>query len=143
MNRDDLKRLLRRLKKKEIASRFPNVVPKADMLVWSKYFSIKGKKKGIIYPFNTLSEMNRNQIKNAVDDYETAFYYQLFMQYGMTESGSINPELLIKLGLNSNADMAEVKKRFRKLASETHPDHGGDVDDFIRIRGIYEEIVKG
>ncbi|OGH00017.1 MAG: hypothetical protein A2426_08525 [Candidatus Lambdaproteobacteria bacterium RIFOXYC1_FULL_56_13] len=37
------------------------------------------------------------------------------------------------LGLEPTAGLAEVKRRYRSLAHETHPDKGGDQDRFDRI----------
>ena len=36
---------------------------------------------------------------------------------------------------------AEVRKAFRQLALETHPDHGGDADDFRAVQNAYERLI--
>jgi hypothetical protein len=45
------------------------------------------------------------------------------------------------LGLAPGATLAEVRKAFRQLALETHPDHGGDADDFRAVQNAYERLV--
>lgn len=43
------------------------------------------------------------------------------------------------LGLPPTASAPEIKRAFRRLALETHPDQGGDPAAFIRVRWAYEE----
>jgi hypothetical protein len=49
------------------------------------------------------------------------------------DSGYI-PECLTALGLPANATLDEVKRAFRSLSKQHHPDHGGDDKSFIRLR---------
>lgn len=42
-------------------------------------------------------------------------------------------EALRLLGLDESATHEEVKEAFRQLARRSHPDHGGDADDFLRL----------
>ncbi|WP_254274008.1 J domain-containing protein [Haloarcula marina] len=42
-----------------------------------------------------------------------------------------------ELGLRQNATLAEVKSAYRDRVKEVHPDHGGDEDDFKRVREAY------
>lgn len=44
-----------------------------------------------------------------------------------------------KLGLPSNATKAQVKAAWRQLASQHHPDRGGDGDLFDDLHRAYEE----
>jgi len=53
------------------------------------------------------------------------------------------PEALAELGLDDKADMPTIKARYRQLASEHHPDKGGDPEEFRRIREAYETLVNG
>ena len=46
-----------------------------------------------------------------------------------------------KLRLAPGASLAEVKRAFRLLALETHPDHGGDADEFREVQDAYERLV--
>ena len=46
------------------------------------------------------------------------------------------------LGLSRNADEAEIKKAYRKLAMQHHPDKGGDPAKFKDISNAYETLTK-
>lgn len=52
-----------------------------------------------------------------------------------------SPDALAELGLDDSADTARIKSRYRQLASEHHPDKGGDPEEFRRIREAYEALV--
>ncbi|MDY6936891.1 MAG: hypothetical protein SWY16_04420 [Cyanobacteriota bacterium] len=39
-------------------------------------------------------------------------------------------------------NVEDVKKHFRKLAMQHHPDHGGDVDTMAEINRQYQEALK-
>lgn len=45
------------------------------------------------------------------------------------------------LGVAVSADLNEVKRRYRLLARSTHPDAGGDPDEFAQIRQAYERLI--
>lgn len=62
---------------------------------------------------------------------------------------SINPEPFASapswatvLGVSPQATMEEIKRAWRRLALENHPDHGGRSEDFIRIRAAFEAAVE-
>ena len=42
-----------------------------------------------------------------------------------------------ELGLDYGATPAEVKSAYRQRVKEVHPDHGGDEDEFKRVREAY------
>lgn len=46
------------------------------------------------------------------------------------------------LGVARNATLADVKAAYRKRALETHPDHGGDAEEFKRVVRAYREAQK-
>jgi len=46
------------------------------------------------------------------------------------------------LGLPETATEAQVKEAWRKLASQHHPDRGGDADEFGRLRKAYDEALE-
>lgn len=52
-------------------------------------------------------------------------------------------EALDVLGLRGPADAAAVKRAYRRLARELHPDAGGDADEFHRVRTAFETIGGG
>jgi hypothetical protein len=44
------------------------------------------------------------------------------------------------LGLKKSASDEDIKKAFREKALETHPDKGGDPEEFRRVREAYESL---
>ena len=44
------------------------------------------------------------------------------------------------LGLNKNATQSDIKKAYRKLAKEKHPDSGGNEDEFKEIGEAYSVL---
>lgn len=47
-----------------------------------------------------------------------------------------------KLGLKSTAAVGEIKAKWKVLASEYHPDHGGDAAIFSELRRAYNEALR-
>ncbi|GGI98347.1 ferredoxin [Halobellus salinus] len=47
------------------------------------------------------------------------------------------------LGLNADADEDAVVQSYRELVKEAHPDHGGSVAEFKRVRRAYDHITAG
>ena len=50
------------------------------------------------------------------------------------------PDYYKTLGVSKNATADEIKKAFRKLARENHPDAGGDEEKFKQINEAYEVL---
>ena len=44
------------------------------------------------------------------------------------------------LGISENASQEEIKKAYRKLANQHHPDKGGDTTQFQKIQAAYDAI---
>lgn len=44
------------------------------------------------------------------------------------------------LGINKEASEPEIKRAFRKLARDSHPDKGGDEETFIKLREAHEVL---
>jgi len=47
------------------------------------------------------------------------------------------------LGVDPDADDAELKRAYRRRAKEAHPDQGGSVEEFQRVKAAYETIRSG
>ena len=45
------------------------------------------------------------------------------------------------LGLEKTSTVEEIKARWKHLASETHPDKGGDSEEFNKYRQAYTEAL--
>ena len=50
------------------------------------------------------------------------------------------PDQYAALGVAKNATQDEIKKAFRKLASQHHPDKGGDTQKFQEIQAAYDTL---
>lgn len=55
------------------------------------------------------------------------------------DDGTIDPAsaAFAVLGLPTEADPAEIKTAYREKVKQVHPDHGGDHEDFRRVREAY------
>jgi hypothetical protein len=47
-----------------------------------------------------------------------------------------------ELGVPTSADVEEIKAAYRRRVKETHPDQGGDEDEFKRVREAYTTVRK-
>jgi curved DNA-binding protein CbpA len=47
------------------------------------------------------------------------------------------------LGVRHGADADEIKRAYRKLARQYHPDAGGDAEDFKKLQEAYEALGEG
>jgi hypothetical protein len=60
----------------------------------------------------------------------------------MTTSQGIShpdrPDFLVTLGLLPPCTVADVHMAYREKAKQAHPDHGGSVDDFLKLQQAYE-----
>ena len=63
---------------------------------------------------------------------------------GDEEDGDLSPEraAFAVLGLPDGADAEEIKRAYREKVKEVHPDHGGDRDEFERVREAYTTAKK-
>ena len=46
------------------------------------------------------------------------------------------------LGVSKDASQDEIKKKYRKLSLQHHPDRGGDAEKFKEVSEAYENIGK-
>lgn len=62
------------------------------------------------------------------------------VQYRFSSNATfVNPFRV--LGIAQNSDYDTVKAAFLKLAIKYHPDQSGSQEDFLRVRGAFEQIV--
>jgi hypothetical protein len=52
------------------------------------------------------------------------------------------PQYLVDLDLPHDANEAQIKSQFRRLARVHHPDCGGDAEEFKRIKAAYEQATS-
>ena len=51
-------------------------------------------------------------------------------------------EALSILGLPETSTLEDVKRAYRRKAKETHPDKGGDVVGFVKVKAAYDSLVE-
>ena len=142
---DQLKRKLKQLRQAEIAIRFKNTRNGADpgaRLVWHEFFTVKPKPhQNVRYPLDQLLAMEPDQRKRVFADYFCFVYYQYYRENGLAIEDVYNPQLLALLGLPPSATGVDVKRRFRELAKQYHPDAGGDSQQFIELMDVYKGLM--
>lgn len=140
-----LKRRLRSLKKMEQRLRFSDAVSahaNAPRLVWNAYFDLREAGGGRArYTLDALAAMTDAQLGAVVDAYFFAVVQALYDREGAGGAALFDPALLARLGLPPEADTAAVKRRFRRLALETHPDTGGDAEAFRAVLEAYRQLM--
>jgi len=143
----DLKRKLRNLKKLEqrVRGQFLQRHPQAP-LVWKAFFSTAMiADSSIKYPFVTLLHANRDERKRMFEEYLFAVFVRRAQEEGQGFSDPImahiiqNPEVLAYFGLPPYATFADIKRRFRELAHQYHPDKGGDPEKMIELLEMYAQ----
>jgi len=140
----ELKRKLRELKRLELTIRFGRRIPlEQPALVWSVFFSTKAVDQAAVkYPLSHLLRMEHEELKAIFDEFFVRVYYQNYQEQGLTQADVYDPNLLALLGLPAHAGMVEIKQRFRALAKQYHPDHGGDSEQFIELLDLYERLTR-
>ncbi|GAK54399.1 heat shock protein DnaJ domain protein [Candidatus Moduliflexus flocculans] len=143
----DLKQKLRDLKRAEqrMRCRYLTMHPNAP-LVWNAYFSTKSPAEAptsIKYPFTHLCTLDRDARRRVFEEFMCAVFLQHAQEEGFAVimTGLVyQPELLSFMGLPPYATPEEIKKRFRELAHQFHPDKGGDSEKMIRLLELYEQF---
>lgn len=136
-----LKHKLRQLKKLErkIRSTY-RPIDSTMPLIWDAFFSTKPGVKRVKYPLLDLREMNDEDYQKIIEEFLFRVYYQHWKENGFYLGDVYDPQLLKMLDLPSHAGYQDIKKRFRELALQHHPDRGGDADRFIELMEIYEQL---
>jgi len=81
--------------------------------------------------------MDEGNFTNITADQVGALLDGFWKQFGayMQED-----EAFAVLGLPVSSSAADIRQRFRELASRYHPDRGGDPQRFIEVRRAYESL---
>jgi len=137
----ELKRKVRKLKHFESTVRAKNNIGDSASLVWDKFFDLRETgKSAAMYSLSELSNMSKDEYKAVIDEFFARIYYEVYVHNGIIDAPIYDPLLLEQIGLPPIADEAAVKKKFRELAKEYHPDTGGDADKFIKLMNVYKEL---
>jgi hypothetical protein len=138
--RDEIKRKLRKLKQFELKTRFGGEKPDGKTLVFDIFFDLRGNVGTAEYTLEALAAMSREAYREAISEYFARIYFELYRDKGFDASGNYDVDLLLKLGLRFDADEIVIKKRFRELAKQYHPDTGGDAEKFIALMEDYRKL---
>lgn len=145
------------------------VKDKAESLVWSRFFDIRqsgretgagngrnaggrvtagtgstskagGTAGGRRYSMRELEGMTGLELRDVMSEYWYQVFYDLYGgAWKAGEERAQNPEFLAFLGLPYDAEEKEVRKRFRELAKQLHPDAGGTEDKFRELMDMAEQ----
>jgi len=136
-----LKRRIRKLKKLEQIMRFDGE-NNSHNLVWDTFFDLRDNPGDTAkYTLSALASMSREEYDSVVDAFFAKVYYEFCKKRLMLGVQLYDPTILANLNLPPTADEAAIKKRFRQLAKEYHPDAGGDSEKFIQLMKAYEELI--
>merc|ERR1719310_1956721 len=87
-------------------------------------------------PQEQLEEMNR-----ALDEY--ILRQMCFKSEIIDEIARLHENCAYAiLGVSADATDAEIKKAYRLVAMQCHPDKGGDKEDFQELNNAYEKIME-
>lgn len=92
-------------------------------------------------PFSTVS---KHQYDPKIEGYGSphewkgAYNERMGMDEAKAAVGDDSPYGI--LGLTEKVSWTDVKKAYRKLAMQHHPDKGGDVATFRKVQGAYEVL---
>ena len=142
----ELKRRVRKLKQFEKAVRAQNGMGEIVPLVWDRFFDLRdgsNLKSTALHTLSQLAAMTGDGYKAVIDEYFARVYYEVYIHNGIIDAPIYDPSLLGQLGLSPIADETAVKKRFRDLAKEHHPDTGGNAGEFIKLMRVYKELSRG
>lgn len=131
MNEVSLKHRLRSMKREEIRLRNDG----ATGPVWRRFFDGAAP----LYRRELLLAMDEGAFAMVEQDFYAEVLYYYFQKRGVTDLLR-DPEQLAVLGLPLTADADDIKKRFRELAHQHHPDHGGNAEIFRRILEAYRKL---
>jgi len=136
-----LKHKLRELKRVEKRIRFGDSSARGKELVWNRFFSTEDKDdQSVKYSLNTLLAMDRQDIKQVIEEYFYYVYYYRYKESGLGTNEMYDPALLAALGLPPDAGFEGIRSKFRELAKRYHPDLGGDNEKMIELLQTYRKL---
>merc|ERR1719421_149549 len=96
----------------------------------------EAEKEAAILTKDHLEEMNR-----ALDEY--ILRQMCFKSEIIDEIARLHENCAYAiLGVSADATDAEIKKAYRIIAMQCHPDKGGDKEDFQELNNAYEKIME-
>lgn len=145
---DAIKRRIRKLKKLEVKIRFGQAGFAGDPclicasgLVWDQYFNLDANpRKQARYSLESLVRMDSDALQDVIAAYVLLVYDRFYRENGIMNASIYDPQVLVYLGLPGHADAQAIKRRFRQLAMQYHPDTGGDPERFIALLEQYRKL---
>lgn len=135
----EVKRRVRALKRVEASIRFGGGTGK---FVWDRFFDLGDVARGgARYTLAALMRMDRPAYKAVVDEFFAQVYFAYYSEHGFPSVAAYDPDALARLGLPFTAGEEDIKRRFRVLAKQCHPDVGGDANDFIELMEVYRSLI--
>ena len=129
----EVKRKLRQLRALETKVRFQNQPREASLYLWNAFFDLSGKRQ-VRYSTKSLVSMSREEFHSVVDEY-------LAYVYGSMD-GSYHLDLSKPSSFMKEEDVEAMKKKFRALVKQYHPDAGGDPEKFMQVMREYHDFLK-
>lgn len=143
MDIDQLKHKLRELKKTEERIRFGYGHVGSKEFVWDEFFSTKSfNNLSVKYPLWKLVKLDKEELREAFEEYFYYVYFRMYKENGLDLESMWDPSLLSVFGLPADADIEDIKKRFRELAKKHHPDVGGDSTKMVEILDAYHKLMN-
>jgi hypothetical protein len=96
------------------------------------YFSWTAAEEFAKYSVITGSDLARIRIGNE----------QMFRDFQATFQDDRSVELTIREALGGLSMQSDVRKAWKEWALRNHPDKGGDAEEFLRVKLIYDEWVS-
>ncbi|HBN83427.1 MAG TPA: J domain-containing protein [Clostridiales bacterium] len=143
---DEIKRKVRKLKKVEFKIRFNRDKAPDDSrirIVWDEFFNINSNKPGIgKYTLDMLASLSKEDYIKVINEFFFKVYEQYYAENALSRTFVKDTNKLELLGLPYDADQYAIKTKFRELAKEYHPDHGGDQEKFVWLMELYKELTR-
>lgn len=143
---DEMKRKVRKLRKLELKIRFNQEQIPADSrkhIVWDDFFNLNTHKPGKgKYSIDWLASLKKEDYIKIFNEFFFKVYEQYYKENALNKVFIKDTNKLEQLGLPYDADTDSIKSRFRELAKQYHPDHGGDQEKFIWLMELYKELTN-